>query len=650
MHNRTIRVVILFTLMMLVTSCSSKNVDTLSREVEFEYYWCLKKYAAGDYDESLNSGENLLTNLKYTTVIYDDSSITKRSVGAALEGLTKNNNAFGALFGGACIAATVAMFPPSWFFYINDAFEEGKNYVTGKGVIKNNNYTELDRLLPPFKQLKLFRALGHSAYQLKKYKTTIIYLKKAVELEHNFRITLRTEQYRQDYLATIQHDLTTLINALWHTENYAESLSYIEYNKARTSSELILSNENLKNFNSSKVNKVLLAKRQIEENLQKPTFTKSDQKVMQRSLNEFVNDSSLHSLIQQVNTSPIPAKRYKDLPLKTATISYYLTSNTLISIATHNGTIISYFKKNIDKQALQNSILRYIEEAKKNDINSFKLISNKLYSILFSGHTNSLNKKKIKHIVISPHNELHKLSFAGFYTGKEYLTALYSMSYTYSMNMLLLSTTVEDQFSYRAQQTVLFGTPMTRDEEPLQYAGKEIKEISAIVKPAEIYVRKKASKKRALQKLHTASVIHFAAHSYFNPKQGEKSYISLSKGRQLSTSGRLYASDINSITRIKPIELVVLSACNSGCTTISSDDDHSGLTRALFVAGTKRIVSTFWEISDQDSVELVTSFYSNLWEKDKSPSKALQYAALKTQKSSPDNLNWIAFKLEGQYW
>ncbi|MGZ8434772.1 MAG: CHAT domain-containing protein [Candidatus Binatia bacterium] len=58
--------------------------------------------------------------------------------------------------------------------------------------------------------------------------------------------------------------------------------------------------------------------------------------------------------------------------------------------------------------------------------------------------------------------------------------------------------------------------------------------------------------------------------------------------------------------------LVVLSACETGLSKLSSRDELVGLTRAFIYAGTPSVVASPWNVEDSSTAQLMASFYKNL--------------------------------------
>jgi CHAT domain-containing protein len=57
------------------------------------------------------------------------------------------------------------------------------------------------------------------------------------------------------------------------------------------------------------------------------------------------------------------------------------------------------------------------------------------------------------------------------------------------------------------------------------------------------------------------------------------------------------------------VDLVVLSACESGVGDRSNGDEIVGLSRALFYAGSPAVMATLWHIDDRATEVLMKEFY-----------------------------------------
>jgi CHAT domain-containing protein len=79
---------------------------------------------------------------------------------------------------------------------------------------------------------------------------------------------------------------------------------------------------------------------------------------------------------------------------------------------------------------------------------------------------------------------------------------------------------------------------------------------------------------------------------------------------------------------LQELELVVLSACETGLGTVAGGEGVFGLQRAFHLAGARSVVASLWTVDDTATRKLMRLFYSNLWEHGTPAALALRQAQL----------------------
>jgi tetratricopeptide (TPR) repeat protein/CHAT domain-containing protein len=76
------------------------------------------------------------------------------------------------------------------------------------------------------------------------------------------------------------------------------------------------------------------------------------------------------------------------------------------------------------------------------------------------------------------------------------------------------------------------------------------------------------------------------------------------------------------------LDLVVLSACETGLGLSGGGEGVFGLQRAFHLAGAQNVVASLWKVDDHATAALMTIFYDRLWRQGKLPIEALREAQL----------------------
>ncbi|MBW4563803.1 MAG: CHAT domain-containing protein [Mojavia pulchra JT2-VF2] len=146
-------------------------------------------------------------------------------------------------------------------------------------------------------------------------------------------------------------------------------------------------------------------------------------------------------------------------------------------------------------------------------------------------------------------------------------------------------------------------------------------------------------------------IVHFATHGILNSKNPELSGIVLSLFDQNGNpqNGFLRLHDIYNLNL--PVELVVLSACQTGLGKEIKGEGLVGMTRGFMYAGAPRVVVSLWDVQDQATSELMKRFYQKMLSEKLKPAAALRAAQIEMLKEKQWKLPyyWAAFLLQGEW-
>ncbi|MBQ0740050.1 CHAT domain-containing protein, partial [Aquimarina celericrescens] len=112
------------------------------------------------------------------------------------------------------------------------------------------------------------------------------------------------------------------------------------------------------------------------------------------------------------------------------------------------------------------------------------------------------------------------------------------------------------------------------------------------------------------KKANAYSILHLALHGEVDNERPENSKLYFTKSTDTMEDNMLYSHELFALDI--PAELTVLSACNTGAGKIARGEGIMSLGTAFQYAGTKSLVLTSWEVSDQTTPEIMQYFYTNL--------------------------------------
>ncbi len=210
---------------------------------------------------------------------------------------------------------------------------------------------------------------------------------------------------------------------------------------------------------------------------------------------------------------------------------------------------------------------------------------------------------------------LRTMPLAALHSGEQFLIEEFSLGLIPSLG--LVDTTYVN-LNRQSSSLVIGGTSQFINQPPLLAAGVEMTALQAFW-PGSTKVADSGFTFEALQQSRRqAQIIHLATHAQFLRGAPEQSYLQF-------FDGRLRLNRVPDLGWFDPqVELVTLSACQTAMGNLEAELGFAGF---ALVAGAKSALASLWQVSDEATAGLMTTFYQQL-DQQATKTEALRQAQL----------------------
>ena len=328
------------------------------------------------------------------------------------------------------------------------------------------------------------------------------------------------------------------------------------------------------------------------------------------------------------------------LPQDAALVEYYLTGDRLIA------AVISRTKMEIAAVSVISRIQNYLQLLRF-QLSKFRMGSGYTQRFMepmqraVESHLGLLYNELIaplrplleghRHLVIVPHGALHFLPFHALHHSGKYLCDDFAISYAPSATIFALCQQKQPSANSRP---VVFGIPDQNAPE----IDAEVKAVANMLPGSELLVGENATAEALRARGSSIGLLHVATHGTY--RQDNPMFSGIRLG-----DGYLYLYDLYQMRL--PARLVTLSGCATGMNVVAEGDELLGLQRGLFCAGAATLLLSLWDVHDESTAELMSSFYSHLIRSNNIP-ESLRSAMQDIRGSRPHPYYWAPFFLTGQ--
>ncbi|WP_438710896.1 CHAT domain-containing protein [Aquimarina muelleri] len=566
---------------------------------------------------------------------------------------TKNTN----------ITINKSPFDPESYYHYDFLLES----LSGKAKTLRLRYLQYNNILDLKKSLAIYKNIDTIIQTIRQsftnYQDKVAFAKQAKEI---YQEAIETVLLQKD------------------SQSLEQAFYYAEKSKANTLKEL-LNDAGAKNYSGLPADLVVLEKElRINRSLYQSQITEelSNKKVDTSKIHDFENElfvtnrrqDSLTEILEKNYPKYYQLKYRNDIVSVTDIQQKLDDKTTLVSFFTGDSVTYAFIvsKKGISVQGLPTpKLTEQIQEFRKSiiakDVQKHKKQAYALYAKLIAPIQDKLLGEEL---IMIPDGPLWHLNFEVLVSQKDdsnnpallsYLLKDYAISYTNSATLLFTpfkesaqSKTLQECLAFSFSDSTNIAQANTMRLAALRDTGddlpgtrKEIRAISNII-DGEYYYGSQAIESNFKKNAGKYNILHLALHGDVDNERPENSKLYFTKSKDTLEDNLLYGHELFALDI--PAELTVLSACNTGSGKIAKGEGIMSLGTAFQYAGTKSLLLTSWEVSDQTTPEVMKYFYTNL-KAGMNKAKALQQTKL--QYLTTANINrtdpfyWGAFYLVG---
>lgn len=238
-------------------------------------------------------------------------------------------------------------------------------------------------------------------------------------------------------------------------------------------------------------------------------------------------------------------------------------------------------------------------------------------------------------LVIVPSGVLHKVPFAALTDGQSFIVDRFAVRIVPNLGLLT------GGGGGQGRSALVIGNPLQGDRQlNLPGAEAEARDVAARIPNATLLIGHQATVAAFQTDAPGHDIIHFAGHGQFNQEQPLESRLLFS-----TPTGAVWDLTARDLYDMRTdASLVFLSACETGLNALSGGQDIIGLERGFFYSGSRAVIASLWEVSDEATAQLVREFYT-AYLAGTPPARALRQAQIATRARFPNPNFWAAFQI-----
>jgi hypothetical protein len=190
----------------------------------------------------------------------------------------------------------------------------------------------------------------------------------------------------------------------------------------------------------------------------------------------------------------------------------------------------------------------------------------------------------------------------------------------------------------------------------------EVREVAKLTTGARLQIitlsGSQATRAAIMNQIQDTQFVHLATHGFWSTSISStvtgafrSGGVALSLANSGSADSLLTSEDILHLN-LSGVQLVTLSACNSGQGNATDGQGLMGFQTAFMAAGARSLLLSLWKVPDGATSAFMQEFYRGLWKSGLTKAEALRGAQnkLRANPDFADQRNWAAWVLLGEAW
>ena len=243
-----------------------------------------------------------------------------------------------------------------------------------------------------------------------------------------------------------------------------------------------------------------------------------------------------------------------------------------------------------------------------------KALASNLHNAIINPFQETLKTLEVKNIIYIPDNVLHYIPLSVLYDSQQqqWLIENYTSHNLTASSIGDLTQPPQTQFNILAGA---FADAEQKFEQPigrwmqgfsgLPYAGREVSFLQDTMPTTQVLLNNEFNRNNLETQLQGHNVLHLATHAAFVPGRPEKSFILLGDGDTITLK------DLRNWS-LPHVDLVVLSACQTGLSHIGDGVEILGMGFQVQRTEARSALASLWWVNDHSTSQLMQQFYTEL--------------------------------------